>query len=251
MNKKVIVLAVVAVTLVVYAWFGILDRENPLQVLEKEPQEISGEVTSFYVARPNLVVETVGLDSVNIFATPADRQEEDFILGEAVLVEEFGKRRTWTLAIPEQQLIRKIYTIGTDSAGVTTERTVFPIAGIAEIYESLWENSPEIVQEFTIEEEYVIDGKRMYISKILEESRCPIAVTCIQAGRLVIEFVIEDELSKDLFVVSSNDDELRVNEYFIKILKVLPIAQEGDISVQEYNITLSIISSTATSPLSV
>ena len=42
-------------------------------------------------------------------------------------------------------------------------------------------------------------------------------------------------------VVASNEDELRLDSYFIKIIKINPLAREGDIPPDEYSITFSVI----------
>lgn len=214
--------------------------DNPISDPEVEKGEVAGEISSFYLAKPNLVVETINLDSVSLHATPADRSREDILLGEAELVEEFGNRKTWTLEIPKQQLFRKIYAIGTDPDGLTTERVVFPIAGITEIHEVLWEDVPEERFSLKIGERKLIGEKEIVLNQILEDSRCPATSNCIRNGRLVVDISIDNEGEKS-YVISSNEEELQVNGWFIKIIKVEPKATEEQIVDEEYSVNFSII----------
>ncbi len=239
-----VVVVLIFCSLGAYVWFGYLDRQNLLQGIVPVEQEVAGEITSFYVARPNLVVETTDLAGVTLYATPADRTKEDAVIGRGVLVEEFGSRQTWTIEIPESQLLRKIYVIGVDDNGITTERTVFPIAGIVDIYRSLWVDAPEVVERVSVGDSIYFDDVEIVFNRVLEDSRCPVGSQCIQAGRLVIELgVLREGGVLEQYVLSSNEEDIHMKPYFITILNIDPPAQEENIQVSEYNIALSIIGS--------
>lgn len=242
MDKRLIIIVFILAGTIGFVWFGVLNTDNPLQVLDDEQQEVQGEITSFYVAPPNLVVETVNLSAARVFATPADRQEEDFLWGDATLVEEHGKRQTWTFSIPTPQLVRKIYVIGEDAQGLTTERTVFPTAGISEIYDALWSDSPEISETLQVGERFTTETFELQLEQILEDSRCPVRGECIQAGRLVVEIMASsDEVAEEQFVISSTEDELKIGKHYVKIVAVRPSARQEDIPPEQYEVTFSIM----------
>jgi len=234
MDKKILGFLVIG-AIAIGAWSVFFNKPQPIPNLISE--EVSGEITSFYLAKPNLVVETIGLESVSFYATPADRSLPDFLLGQGALVEEFNDRQTWTFDIPEAILIRKIYTIGTDRWGLNTERQVFPIAGIPEIYKSLWTEVPEKLVKLQLGQGVVLENGKLTFDRVLEDSRCPVNADCIQTGRLAIEL----SLGEQTFVLSSNDEELNLGNQYLRIVRVFPSAEGIGIKPSEYVVTFSII----------
>ena len=243
MNKKLIWFLVVVAVAIILLWFFAIDDKNKFLDNVQPQQEVAGEIASFYIAKPNLVVETTGLESVSVYATPADRKLEDYLLGEGILVEEYGERRTWLIEIPEPQLVRKVYAIGTDKNDLTTEREVFPIAGISEISSALWAESTEKIITLDIGGSSAVNSLNIKLNKILEDSRCPQSVKCVQAGRIVAEVsIIGEDLTEEIFVISSSEEDLHIYDSFIKIVKTDPPAEEGgEISNNQYKISFSII----------
>ena len=222
--------------------FMVFDDKNNLPDEIRLSKKVSGEIISFYIAKPNLVVETTGLESVSVYATPADRKLEDYLFGEGILVEESGERKTWIIEIPEPQLVRKVYAIGADKNYLTTEREVFPIAGISEIYYALWAEAPEEIVTLSVGESVLVNATKITLNRVLEDSRCPQSAKCIQAGRVVAEVTfVDDKLNKEIFVISSSEEDLHINNNFIKIIKTEPQAEDGNISNEQYKISFSII----------
>lgn len=243
MNKKFAwSLGLVIVAIILLWFFGFDDKKKFLDDIQPQKQEVAGEIASFYISKPNLVVETTGLESVSVYATPADRKLEDYLFGEGMLVEEYGERKTWIIEIPEPQLVRKVYAIGADKNSLTTEREVFPIAGISEIYYALWAETPEEIVTLSVGESASINDTRITLNRILEDSRCPQSAKCIQAGRVVAEIsFVNENLTKDIFVISSSEEDLHIYDNFIKIIKTEPLAEGDGISNKQYKISFSII----------
>ena len=242
MNRKLAWFLVAVVAVVILLWFFVFNDKNKFLEDIQPKQEVTGEIISFYVAKPNLVVETTGLESVSVYVTPADRKVEDYLFGSGVLVEEYGERRTWIIEIPEPQLVRKVYAIGTDEGGLTTEREVFPIAGISEIYSALWTETPEIIITLGIGESSTVGGTKITLNRILEDSRCPQSTKCIQSGRIVAEIsIVNEKFIEEIFVISSSEEDLHINNNFIKMVKTDPPAEEGGISDEQYEVSFSII----------
>lgn len=241
MDKRIVITVFIILGAIGFIWFSLLEEQNLLQNQDEEPQEVAGEITSLYVALPNLVIETADLSAVSVYATPADRQEEDFLWGEAQLVEQFGQRQTWTFAVPAPQLLRKVYVIGEDANGLTTERTVFPIAGISDIYEALWDTTPNVIDTLAVGDVLVGDEYSLRLEQILEDSRCPADVRCIQAGRLVVEILVSENGEEERFVISSAEEEVNMGDRYIKIIQIDPHPSEEEIADNEYAVTFSII----------
>lgn len=86
---------------------------------------------------------------------------------------------------------------------------------------------------------------RIQAVRIVEESRCPSGVYCIQAGRVVIETNIQ---SGDMIQVAnlayggnvSNQESVVVDGYTVRIINVTPQARQGGLNSWEYAITYQI-----------
>ncbi|MCI5108757.1 MAG: hypothetical protein MRY49_02825 [Candidatus Pacebacteria bacterium] len=215
-------------------WVALSSKDNYIPIVNT-----NAEIVDFYLSKPNLVIESRNLSGVDIYASPGDPESEDYLLGEADLVESFGQMQTWIFPIPEPEFLREIYTIGYDLALNQTENVYFPIIGVSSIYESLWVNVPEKTLTLSLGESSTVGESEFLFGKVLEDSRCPVEVNCIQAGRIVIEVVVDGKS----IVISNTDEEVKVGNYFIKISGVFPDANHEGISLDRYRLTLSVISS--------
>lgn len=97
-------------------------------------------------------------------------------------------------------------------------------------------------------------GQTAYISnsnlriqpvRIVEDSRCPMGVYCIQAGRVVVETNIQSgDMVQSANLVyggsSINQDSVIVDGYTVRITNVSPFARQGGLNSLEYSITYQV-----------
>ena len=106
----------------------------------------------------------------------------------------------------------------------------------------MWAEAPEEIVTLSVGESVLVNATKITLNRVLEDSRCPQSAKCIQAGRVVAEVTfVDDKLNKEIFVISSSEEDLHINNNFIKIIKTEPQAEDGNISNEQYKISFSII----------
>jgi hypothetical protein len=77
---------------------------------------------------------------------------------------------------------------------------------------------------------------RILFRSILEDSRCPKEVQCIQAGKATIELELTNQKSESsLIQLSTDSNEITSERYRIKLIDVLPYPVSGSqIQPQQY-----------------
>ncbi len=201
----------------------------------------TGLIYGFSATDSNFVIETVDAASVEVFVYSAEK--EVVSIGQGHLVESYGDKQTWIMSLPDPVMAREIYVTGLDSEGNTMDRFDFPVKGISEIYKVLWTDIPQKITTFSVGQKVEYDGLKIVLNKILEDSRCVTGVVCVQTGRIAVDISVEDVFSgeKGNYTITTNDDEFLAGDYLIKILSVMPEKTIEEISMDEYRVTISII----------
>lgn len=231
--KKVLVI-IISVLVIFLGWAYLKNGYTNVVPL---PETEYG-IDDFYLTKQNLVLIGGGLSEVRVYGVPVDPTKEDYVLGSMDIVEESEESQTWLLPIPEEQLIKEIYAIGHVSSREHTKKYYFPIAGVSNIHESLWVKIPEKTLTLSVGEFGELKDSKFLFNKVLEDSRCPLEVECVQAGRLVIELLVNN-IS---YVISSADEDVKVSDYYVNIAAIYPDMNHEGISPNEYEVTLLIIS---------
>ncbi len=83
------------------------------------------------------------------------------------------------------------------------------------------------------------------MSDVLEDSRCPENVTCVEAGHVTIRLAVQTTLSVqdvDVQVPPEGDVQVVVEEVTVDIIGVLPAAREGvTIEILEYETAMRVV----------
>lgn len=96
----------------------------------------------------------------------------------------------------------------------------------------------------------IVGGLRVTAVRVVEESRCPAGVYCIQAGRVVIETNIQSgdairaanlSYPETSTYGTSVNGSLTLDGYTVRITNVTPAARQGGVSSGEYVITYQVV----------
>lgn len=227
-NKKTIYTLLILALLIIAGLFWAFRSERSNNSLSK-----SGDILSARVERPNIIIETREVTGLEVFGLPTGTEvtmEDAVSLGRPVYVSENNGLQTWTLAIPaEPMLITNIFIKGVDRRDVAVKDYEMKEVGATELYYLLWGNpasgNGEVKNTINLKvgEEEKVAGLNIKLVKILEDSRCPVGVTCIWAGRVAVEFVLNDgkeEASKTMF--SDEEKILEFGGYKVDLVSVKP-----------------------------
>jgi hypothetical protein len=189
------------------------------------------------------VIRGQNLSSVQVWAVPTGTgiTEKDHVkIGDAVRDEEGLMKNTeiqvWRLAVPkEPQLVTALYVKGYKdgkSAGIVE----FPVEGATDIYNALWGEvaNPDTSKDMVLN----VGGKgtlgdvELTFIKVLEDSRCPIDVQCIQAGTIRVAITIKITINKTSietknFILSSANPSLLYRGYKVTMATIEPQKKQG------------------------
>ncbi|MHB1316344.1 MAG: hypothetical protein ACYCZW_00620 [Minisyncoccota bacterium] len=88
-----------------------------------------------------------------------------------------------------------------------------------------------------------INGVRITLNKIIQDSRCPVDVTCIRAGDVTVSITLKsntDSLTKD---INSADKPFRFDSFMISIEDIKPETNsKKEIKTEEYGIKFKVVS---------
>ena len=238
MKDKYVIFSVLIAAVLVAGGYIFLFPKSSFPDGNTDTPEVVGVFSSLYLSEENFVAETKGLSEVRLYAKSAhSTTTRDIFFGKMTLAKSFDNRQTWVLPIPEPELVTEIYALGVDTNNNLLPKFPFPVSGISNIYSAVWVEVPEEIIVLSPGKSVIYKNTKITLSKILEDSRCPKEVQCIQAGRVAAEFVIGSKT----VVLSSTEPELYVEPYFFKIAQVEPPASLTPIPPLKYSITLAVI----------
>ncbi len=88
-------------------------------------------------------------------------------------------------------------------------------------------------------EETQINNFKVKVLEILEDSRCPVDVTCIQAGKVSFKVFYDSGTRTETFIVNSNGNPYAFGMYSFYVGNIEPLTQSSkNISPEDYRITL-------------
>jgi nitrogen fixation-related uncharacterized protein len=191
------------------------------------------------------VAEGRNLSQIDVLGiqTEGDVAESEYEnLGE-MTIESEDKNQIWVLPVPTFPLaINEIIAVGYDNTGAEVGRLVLPIRGAEEIYNTLWLQIPFEEAILSLGESFTVDNLTLKLIGIAEDSRCPVGVECIQAGRVTADVEVTVDGRTSMVSLRSDETERRFGEdFFVNIVNINPSATEGrTIASTEYEITFYI-----------
>lgn len=97
------------------------------------------------------------------------------------------------------------------------------------------------VGDVSVGESVFINGVRITLNKIVQDSRCPVDVQCIQAGAVTANVTLQSNTDKETKTIVSNAAPIAFDSYHISIENVKPSRVVGAMPAPEsYRITFRV-----------
>ncbi len=242
MKKIILLFLVVVVALGAIYWLVVKDWLVVDRIPDTKPVLLD---FSFNEGTREFVAEGQDLSVVEIKAIPTGTnvEEKDHqLLGEMTIAEEVEKQ-TWVMLVPKSPLsVTEIYAVAYDEQGNKVGKMAWGITGATDIYDAIWKQVPFEEVVLQIGQSKNVGSLGLKLIDVPEDSRCPVDVTCIQAGRITADLEININGRLSLISLKSDEGDRRVgNDYFLNITKVEPQGTEGRvIESGDYEITISV-----------
>lgn len=226
--------------LLLLATFGFLwwDRQSDQAGVKKSEPVI----ISLVVDKPNLLVRGQYLDEVEIYAVPTGTgvdKSDAVLFGKAIKQDSNNNVDNWILPIPDEPVLAsEIFAKGfanDQEVGSVSLRTV----GATGIYNALWSARDSMLVPLEVGQTGTLANISIRLIEIVEDSRCPVQVTCIQAGDLRVAINLISDGVEDTFIIGENDKALTFGGYLIDIADASPDPIEGQ-ETSDYLITFSV-----------
>jgi len=132
--------------------------------------------------------------------------------------------------ISEQIIGKKVEVFGTFISGNTLN---------VDKIEKL-KNSDPSLGEISVKQTMFINGVKITLNKIIQDSRCPTDVTCIWAGNITANVTLQSNTDRETRDITS-DKKIPFDSFQISIEKVLPQPKSTEtINLQDYKITFKV-----------
>jgi len=90
-------------------------------------------------------------------------------------------------------------------------------------------NSNPEIGEIRIGEEAYINGLKITVLSLIEDSRCPIDAVCIQAGQVRLRVLLRSNTDKDEVIISSDKPETLFDSFKVSLIKTEPSAKAAEL----------------------
>lgn len=100
--------------------------------------------------------------------------------------------------------------------GVYTEGNTFLVSAIEKADGDVTEGTAEVGETI------YVNGVRITLEKILSDSRCPIDVTCIQAGSVTLEATLRSDTDTDTVKLTSGENPVAFDSYLVSLVDAHP-----------------------------
>lgn len=138
-----------------------------------------------------------------------------------------------TTDIAERLVGQKVRVFGTFTEGITLS--------IDHLEELSGDAGDPTLGEVGVGKSIFINGVRITLNKIIQDSRCPIDVQCIQAGWVTANVTLQSDTDKETIDMSSNTVPVAFDSYKISIENVKPLRTSGStLDLGSYLITFRV-----------
>lgn len=236
-----LIFIILVVGLVTYGIYYFIKRSTTDEGTVLQPT-----ITSLTLEKPNFVIKGRGLAKVEVWAIPTGTnitEAQHVKIGIAELKTPNAKEQAWLIPIPrEPLLLTEIFAKGFDQEGHLVGKVSLPITGASDIYRDLWLEAPQQSLFLKIGEVGTVGDLSVKVLRVVSDSRCPVDVTCIQAGNVVVELELTRGGKTSKLTVASDEDGKPFDDHFIQILDVLPVTRSTTpIAQGDYIITISVL----------
>ena len=102
-------------------------------------------------------------------------------------------------------------------------------------------NNPEL-GEVSVGKSVFVNGVKITLNKIIQDSRCPVDVQCIQAGKVVADVTLQSDTDKKTVEISSGSEESFFDSYKISLEDVSPSRNsKTELNLKDYKLTFKVI----------
>jgi hypothetical protein len=231
-NKIFLLVSISVLALVVVVTFVFLERKSMTDdVLDGTDQ---ASIDSFTIDKPYLIVRGKNLFRVEIWGV----QLHDISgSGHLLLGNETKSPKNfnfWFLEIPETPMsLSRVYAKGFDRDGNLVATSDLTLNATSSVYEALWMDIFREEMSLNIGESGEVLGFTIKLINITEDSRCPIDVQCIQAGRVVVTVDITGKDKKVTRTSIGTDKLYTYDGYFIEVSSVKPENKKSDTKIDD------------------
>lgn len=170
------------------------------------------QIESIGIENDEFVIKGSELSTVELWVVPTGTNVTDgqnIKLGNAERTDT-GIEELWVFPIPKEPLlITGIYAKGFNSRNREVGRVDFPVVGATDIYNALWgrNTTNETSKEISLMPgtQGIFGPLTIVFRSIVQDSRCPTDVQCIQAGELVVALNLTANGSTRDIVLSSTE----------------------------------------------
>jgi hypothetical protein len=237
-RKSIVALAVIIIVLALLGYAASM-------FIGTRDTATEARLDTFIVEKPNLVLIGSGLSRVEIWAVPTgtgitdtDHQK----LGEATRTN-IGTTtdERWIFQIPQNPiLVTEIYTKGFNANGDAVGKLSLDTTGATSLYELLWDIEAAHESNIKIGETMTAGALTLKAIRVIEDSRCPADVQCIQAGRVRLEVQASSPQGTNTIILGS-DTSLTHGKYIISLVGVTPTTKSSQqIKASDYIFTISV-----------
>ncbi len=241
MNKTLILVAVIVLVLGILGSAWWLNKNNGPVV--KPEEDVSLTDFTYDAASRRFLAKGGGLSSIVVQAVPVGEADaENVVLGEMSLERESGKDQEWMMDVPKYPVqTDEIIAVAYKEDGSEVGRLSLAIQGANEIYNALWLQVPFKEAVLSVGESFTSDNITLKLIDVVEDSRCPAGVECIQAGRVTADLELTVDGKTSAISIRSDEGERRIGANYVTMVNVEPAAEEGKtLSATDYEITFYI-----------
>jgi hypothetical protein len=236
-------------------WMGAYAHDNIIIAAPTESQP-EADMTAFLVAKPNLVVNGTALARVEVWAVPeGDRVTENDheLLGNVSLhAGSPSSTQIWSMPIPAESVAAvEIYARSFDGAGRVVGQMSLPYLGVSQIYEFVWKDQPASIpstgyarSDFSIAlrvgEKRSIGGLGIELTRIINDSRCPMGAICVWAGEVEVQVRLSVDDQGQTVNLRSAGPSHTFGNYRISIGGVEPTRTQALPTEGDYRITFEV-----------
>lgn len=214
-NKTLISAIIVIVVIIIIGAFVYTNRDGNMG---------KAELVAVRVEKPNIILDAKGLDAAEVWAIPTGTAitESDYQeLGDATLTNSGEDTQRWIFQIPATPVsVTEVFVKGFDENGNEVGRLSLDTKGAAALGALLWPITG-VQSDVKLGVALSAEGITVRVMRIIEDSRCPSDVQCIQAGRVVVGAnVTAGDITQS--VQLSTDKPTMVGVHIISLVAVKP-----------------------------
>jgi hypothetical protein len=229
-----IVITAVVVLMATGIYVAMSSKNNSKDTESSTPLEPSGpaSISAIRVQKPNIVIEGQNLAKVEVWGTPTGTgiTESNYqLLGIAGRSDFNNPNSNWIFPIPKNpMLLTEVFARGFDKNGSSVQMSLKE-TGATSIYDALWGEKTQESGNLVLKpgQTGTVGQLSLTFNSLVQDSRCPIDVECIQAGAVNTNVTLAVPGFKQTRNMPSDEVPLEFHGYKISIINIEPSRRSG------------------------